>query len=355
MSSQPYELQSDQSDDPLTRKPIKLGFIDHHAAEAKRREFEEYIYLIKNTLITATPYATQEQIETLDPTTIKFYYFIGRCNPPHKGHIAALIELCRLAHDSGVPALILLGSGPAGERLSFSNPLTFEEKSKFILEKLKHAGYVEVDDFIFQEMKSPYIDVPDFVFTGLGKMDTFKRVEVMQLAGDKGDDTTKLAGVLKAVEKKIAPIIEKSGASFSGEVNPFAASASEQEGVAMSATEVRKKALSSYSDANFDIETGFSSWPEEFQRYYGINMYKAIVSPATELLEDKSPEYVKYVKAVIEEYILNETLPKPLEVVEIPTKKPRKRKGGSKRRNKKSHKRRPNKTQKRKRKTRRIK
>jgi nicotinamide mononucleotide adenylyltransferase len=283
--------------------------------------------------------------QQLEEKNITFYYFIGRCNPPHNGHIAILRELCTLARDSGVPALILLGSGPAGERLSFSNPLDFETKANFIRQHL--SGFIEGEDYVIQEMKNSYKDVPDYVSAEVEKLDLdgIESIEVRQLAGDKGDDTRKLAGVLTAVEKKIAPILEsKPGTTFSGEVIPFEPVGSLAEEKPMSATEVRKTAFDSYVKANFDLNNGFQMWPEQFKRFYGLEMYEAIVQPVVVLQTSTNDDDLT---TIVEDYIHHDRLP---------SKKGKRKRGGSKRRTRKGgSKRRPNKTQKRrKRTTRRI-
>ena len=53
--------------------------------------------------------------KTPDNRIKKFYFFIGRTNPPHLGHINVLIETIRLSRGSRhnkYPALFLLGDGP---------------------------------------------------------------------------------------------------------------------------------------------------------------------------------------------------------------------------------------------------
>ena len=383
--SQPYEL--DKQDSGFTSAPpgtgksgIPFGAISSKDADAKRAEFEakifdyfqeieqEYFKELETLLRHATPDATPDEtpglIERLDPSIIKFYYFIGRCNPPHPGHIEALTQLCQLAKNSGIPALILLGSGPQGERMSFSNPLDFATKSAFIRKKLSEAGFEEGVDFVIKEMKSPYIDVPNYVATGFGKIindgQEVEKIEVAQLAGDKGDDTTKLKGVLDAVGTKIKPLLQ--GAEFSGIISPVHAAVSG--GVAMSATEVRKTALDSYASAGFDLSKGYQKWPEKFQRYYGIDMYEAIVRPATKLIADRREN--ASVKKDIDIYVSQEILPKSVNVTAKnnsglcihgrkkenckecnPSGVKSKGKGGSKRKLNKSQKRKPNKTQKR--------
>jgi len=63
---------------------------------------------------------------------INVYYFIGRLNPPHQGHITALMELIKRAildnlDNPNYKIIILLGSGPKKLR-SLDNPLPFLTK-----------------------------------------------------------------------------------------------------------------------------------------------------------------------------------------------------------------------------------
>jgi nicotinic acid mononucleotide adenylyltransferase len=76
---------------------------------------------------------TADEILTQDDkgNQVKFFYFIGRLNPPHNGHIKALETLVEMAKRENSVALILLGSGPKRER-TLDNPITFELKKQFI-------------------------------------------------------------------------------------------------------------------------------------------------------------------------------------------------------------------------------
>ena len=77
------------------------------------------------------------------PRVIKLFYFIGRCNPPHDGHIYTLAEMIRTVmkeNDDGnySKACIILGDGPyhlPGERLP-SDPIEHALKERVIIDKL---------------------------------------------------------------------------------------------------------------------------------------------------------------------------------------------------------------------------
>ena len=68
----------------------------------------------------------------MSPDSLKVFYFLGRLNPPHKGHIQALVDMITLAHaHSPIPPLIILGSGPKQER-TLNNPIPYDLKEEFI-------------------------------------------------------------------------------------------------------------------------------------------------------------------------------------------------------------------------------
>ena len=97
---------------------------------------------------------------------INIYFFIGRTNPPHLGHINVLIETIRLSHGSQhnkYPALFLLGDGPGGIRTR-DNPVEHELKKQFIVEKLRDEGFTENVDFVIERMEQPpNLQVEEFI------------------------------------------------------------------------------------------------------------------------------------------------------------------------------------------------
>ena len=66
-----------------------------------------------------------------------YYYFIGRLNPPHEGHIEGLLNVIQMAIQNRGKAIILLGSGPDKGARTPKDPLDFKLKSEFIKDKLK--------------------------------------------------------------------------------------------------------------------------------------------------------------------------------------------------------------------------
>ena len=96
---------------------------------------------------------------------LHFYYFIGRLNPPHEGHLIALKTMVELAISQGSKALILLGSGPKKER-TLNDPISFETKARFIQFKLEEMG-IPPDSYIIEEKGNPTGNVIEYVLNGI--------------------------------------------------------------------------------------------------------------------------------------------------------------------------------------------
>ena len=72
------------------------------------------------------------------------YYFIGRLNPPHEGHILALAEMLNAVKEqqkrgNRAKALILLGNGPRNKTKGFGssdNPIHFDLKERIVRAQL---------------------------------------------------------------------------------------------------------------------------------------------------------------------------------------------------------------------------
>ena len=73
------------------------------------KQFEDYINVRANEINNSQDVNATETTETTGKTK-KLFYFIGRLNPPHNGHIAALKKLVHMANKENSVPLILLGS-----------------------------------------------------------------------------------------------------------------------------------------------------------------------------------------------------------------------------------------------------
>ena len=216
---------------------------------------------------------TTEEILTQDEAgqEAKFFYFIGRLNPPHSGHIKALKTLVEMANSEGSEPLILLGSGPKGLR-TMDNPIDFSTKEKFIRRVLPGS-------YDIKEMTNPAKNVSEYIRNGLGgSLSNITNITINHIAGGKDEDTTKLAFALKSAEntaRQLAPETE----ILTG-VKAIDAETTDS-GIAMSATKVRKDAYKTVLD-----DSGFDGWPEQYKQFYGSNaeeIYNEILFPLKEI------------------------------------------------------------------------
>ena len=181
---------------------------------------------------------------------LTIYFFIGRMNPPHAGHEAALRQLMEMSMGEHSIPLILVGSGPKGER-TLDNPLTFITKQRVLKYRLT-GSLCEI-----REKTNPVPDVLNWAEEILRNTGTGARKVVFKLVtGDKGENATKLSSLLNAIVKAA----EKKGMDATGE--SVAIRAVSTNGVEMSATQVRKDALKG-------LITGDGSFHTKYSGYYG--------------------------------------------------------------------------------------
>jgi nicotinamide mononucleotide adenylyltransferase len=209
---------------------------------------------------------------------LTIYFFIGRMNPPHAGHEAALRQLMEHSMDERSIPLILAGSGPNGGERTLDNPLTFLTKHRVLKYRLS-GSLCEI-----REKTNPVADVLNWTEevmrnTGRGPE---THVEFKLVTGDKGENATKLDGILQAVIKSA----QKKGMAASGK--SVAIRSVSEAGVEMSATQVRKDALTS-------LIQGDGSFHRKYSGYYGPhteNVFGEIAQIATSMTQ---PEVITYI------------------------------------------------------------
>jgi nicotinamide mononucleotide adenylyltransferase len=206
---------------------------------------------------------------------LTIYFFIGRMNPPHAGHEAALRQLMEMAMSERCIPLILAGSGPNGGERTLDNPLTFVTKQRVL--KYRLAGSLcEI-----REKTNPIGDVlnwMDEIMRNTGQT----QVEFKLVTGDKGENATKLDGILQAIVKAA----QKKGVAATG--RSVAIRAVSEAGVEMSATQVRKDALKA-------LITGDGSFHAKYSGYYGPqteNVFGEIAQIATSMPQGQVVEYI---------------------------------------------------------------
>jgi nicotinamide mononucleotide adenylyltransferase len=245
--------------------------------EYKLKQIEAYfINIIKENEYTAD----KATIEETNGKEFNFFYFIGRLNPPHNGHIAALQKLVEQAKSTGSTALILLGSGPKqsdGNKRTMDNPIPFITKKDFVESKLEG---VNDKDYIIREMTNPTKDISDYISEQLAKSSNLPNltdIKITHIAGGKDEDASKLSFALKSAvttATRLAP----SSATVIGTVATIEPENTDT-GSAMSATQVRKDAYKTVLNGN-----GFEEWNIKYGVFYGLmaeTIYKEILYPIT--------------------------------------------------------------------------
>jgi hypothetical protein len=197
-------------------------------------------------------------------------YFIGRLNPPHEGHIFTLTQMITKANNTGAIALILLGSGPKGER-TMKDPITFKLKKDFLQYKLPNDLHFEI-----REMSAPVKDVTSWYQESLQKIKNQpKLTQFSRFSSNKngGENITKLSFMethLGKLPQCIAEVEPTSALSINATTE-------------MSATIVRDFAFSSYSaEKNKIIESGFEAFEGKYGTFYGDytkKIYNEIIHP----------------------------------------------------------------------------
>ena len=287
-------------------------------ADEKINKFEKYIeeklkeYLesYNDNEIEDNFTADEVKLQNSENTkTLNFYYFIGRLNPPHDGHIYALKELVNKAKQDGSKALILLGSGPKqpdGDKRTMDNPISFDTKKAFIISKLNEIGVIENSNYLIQEMTTPFADVSRYIgshFINNDFDDNNTEIKITHIAGGKDDDASKLSSVLvhaSSVATKNAP-----NAKVSTNVETIEPQPSATGDKAMSATEVRKSVYKTYLDS-----TGYGGWEPRYKGFYGEmanQIYEEILYPVRKLEDLKKDEQI--IQTDIRNYVENGILP----------------------------------------------
>ena len=245
--------------------------------EYKLKQIEAYfINIIKENEYTAD----KATIEETNGKEFNFFYFIGRLNPPHNGHIAALQKLVEQAKSTGSTALILLGSGPKqsdGNKRTMDNPIPFITKKDFVESKLEG---VNDKDYIIREITNPTKDISDYISEQLAKSSNLPNltdIKITHIAGGKDEDASKLSFALKSAVTTATRLAPPS-ATVIGTVATIEPENTDT-GSAMSATQVRKDAYKTVLNGN-----GFEEWNIKYGVFYGLmaeTIYKEILYPIT--------------------------------------------------------------------------
>jgi hypothetical protein len=215
------------------------------------------------------------------------FYSIGRCNPPHEGHIQLFISILRKAQEARssdktmqVKVIFFLGSGPNGGERTSKDPLDFETKKNVIIYLLGQRGYTYEEDYEIREKDykqnkfsiNPTHQMMSYVQTQHAEH-SCKDVRSQLIVGDKDGDATKLDYMLKSFNKSVKdkfPDVEVTSNIVA--IEPIAVPGSE--GVALSATKIRQIAWESSTLSEFNDKTGNFYGDVSDEVYLGINKYK---------------------------------------------------------------------------------
>jgi nicotinamide mononucleotide adenylyltransferase len=222
---------------------------------------------------------------------INICYFIGRLNPPHRGHIKSLLRAIS-ATEGTSKALILLGSG--GKKAgTLDNPIKFYLKKRVIEYILKNnSSYVIDIDYVIEEMKNPTNQINQHIENILTRAEslTLQKINIIHIAGDKDSDKTKL----DSLKVPIVKYIEKQYPELEITISTQGVSPAKSEDTSilsdLSATRVRQDAYSAYV-ANED-----NRFLEKYESFYGRftkEMYDQIVAPARPLSIDDVHNYIE--------------------------------------------------------------
>jgi hypothetical protein len=320
----PYSHMKSEEKEEADEKIIKF---DNYIEKL----FEVYLESLGDEDINEENY-TADEIELENENgqdEANFFYFIGRLNPPHDGHIFALKELVSKAMSKGSKALILLGSGPQqpgdGDKRTFENPIPFKLKKEFIEQQLKSIRANEGTNYIIQPMNTPHGDLARYISESLKNKNVsdIKEIKINHFAGGKDEDATKLKSILDFASKVAAS--ENPGASVSANVVVIEPKPNESGLQPMSATQVRKDAYKTYLDG-----TGYEGWLQQYKVFYGTmaqEIYEEILYPIYKL-ERNGLNKEDEIKPLVREYIETGKLPK------TSRKKSGTKKGGTRRKQK---------------------
>ena len=272
-------------------------------ADKKIKQFEGYLKNISNKINDSNDnsfLADKVTIKKKDGTVVKIYYFIGRLNPPHNGHIKALKKLVKKANQTNSIPLILLGSGPNQGARTMDNPITFDTKRAFITSKLFRE--LPGSNFTIQKMTNPAKNVSEYVTNSLSGISNVNKILITHIAGGKDEDATKLTFALNSAKKSAIEAVPN--ANVTAGVHTIEADTTDT-GSAMSATKVRKDAYKTIIPNESGVVVGFTGWPQEYKKFYGAfakKIYNEIIDPTLTLPEDEK-------RIMIQRYIDTGELP----------------------------------------------
>jgi hypothetical protein len=298
--------------------PTTRGQMTEDEAKFKRDQLLEFI----DDLRVKRQRLLEEAISQLPPTDLKVYYFIGRLNPPHPGHIETLKNLINTAKANGglFQVVILLGSGPNGGVQTLNDPLPFRLKRQVVIDLLRENGVPDIDDLlhsnqvVIEEMGRAASQISNIIKKIIEINETIIDIQTFRFSGDKDEDMEKLSWIEKSLRDSLKPVVITTNVVG---VAAVAVAAIEIENsdiensdrpVPMSATAVRNYALESYLSKLKNIERkvetgrerdrdidGLEMFDSEYGKIYTgntENVYNAIIKQAENFNPEEIQKYI---------------------------------------------------------------
>ena len=305
-----------QKPNPITRAnslPSKYTELEKSSLQNKFKSYyKTYVSQLSKIINEPTLPITGEIKE------MNVYYFIGRLNPPHAGHIKTLKSLIETAKKTNGKVIILLGSGPNKGARTLDDPLDFELKRQVVIALLgdDYTSYQREIDII--EMDKAAVQITDIIQQDINSINDIiiKIIKTFRFSSTKEGDDKKLNWIETAIKKR--EFTAPNGDKITINTNVIGINPSETStGKAMSATQVRKDALRGFIADGLAINPdgpGYKSFAAKYSEFYGPYtgaVYTAIIGQTNGLSE-----------AEIQAYIDSGTLPKT------------KKRGGSRKRRK---------------------
>ena len=274
---------------------------------------KQKLYLEKIFKKNINKYLSELSEEKQNSLTIKsnernVYYFIGRLNPPHAGHIKTLKSLIETAKKTNGKVIILLGSGPNRGVRTLDDPLDFETKRQVVIALLgeTYTSYESKIDII--EMGKAADQISNIIQQDIGNIrNIIKNINTFRFSSTKEGDDKKLNWIETAIKKRVFTAPNGDKITINTDVIGIIPSGTST-GKSMSATQVRKDALTGFiTDGRvFNIENpgqGYQLFNTTYGEFYGPlytpQIYAAIVGQAAGLTQEQ-----------IQTYIDSDTLPK---------------------------------------------
>jgi len=123
------------------------------------------------------------------------YFFVGRTNPPHPGHIATIRQMVEEANHRGKRALVFLGDGSQTDSV-IKDPIDFELKRDIVVYKLFSEYGLNYGEHYEIIQKTPEEPIPRLrnevgAIAAAHATSSNVNVEMFHYAGEKGDDVIK--------------------------------------------------------------------------------------------------------------------------------------------------------------------